>query len=572
MAELALGASPAGEVSFDLQMLLRTRLLLAASSGAGKSETIRKICELCAGKVQIVVLDPEGEFAGMRTTLPFVLAGPGGEAVASVKTAALLARRLLELNASAVCDIYELPPAQRHEFVREFLTAMIDAPKDLWHPVMVIVDEAHIFAPEKGESPSVASEAMADMASRGRKRGYCLVMATQRLARLANNVAALCDNILIGRTTQIDQDRAAKMLNMVGSTAKAEFGRTIGRVKDGQFFAWGRAFGLDEPTLFQVARPAGAMSSTKTLLAPPPAPAAIRDLLPKLASLPQEAEKKAKSEADLRAELLAANRRIKELEAQPDGEATKMLKEKLDELAGQILTIEENVARYKAQLTKAKEIAESLVSALSEDEADKLATEYLRPLERELRQSLPASAPPAKARTRPISAPPSDGEPVSGPEQRILNALAWMSAVGVEEPEQPAVAFLAEYTYGSGGYNNPRGRLRQRGLIDYVPGDRLKLTPMGRSAAEFPEIDPTNEALHAAVLGKLPGPENRILTVLLKCYPKAMDSAKLAEAAGYTPGSGGFNNPRGRLKTLGLVEYPSPGQVVAKSLLFPEGA
>ena len=209
------------------------------------------------------------------------------------------------------------------------------------------------------------------------------------------------------------------------------------------------------------------------------------------------------------------------------------------------------------------------MATLSEEQADKFATDYLRPLEKEIRQAMPIQRSP-----RPLSqpsAPPADGEPITGPEQRILNALAWMESIGVDEPEQPAVAFLAEYTYGSGGYNNPRGRLRQRGLVEYVSGDKLKLTAAGRKTAQFPEIDPTNQGLHSAVLGKLPGPEGRILTVLLKAYPKAVDSTKLAEASGYTPGSGGFNNPRGRLKTLGLVDYPSPGMVVAKDLLFPEG-
>lgn len=36
-----------------------------------------------------------------------------------------------------------------------------------------------------------------------------------------------------------------------------------------------------------------------------------------------------------------------------------------------------------------------------------------------------------------------------------------------------------------------------------------------------------------------------------------------------TAGAGAFNNPRGRLKTLGLIEYPQPGMVRAKDLLFP---
>lgn len=42
----------------------------------------------------------------------------------------------------------------------------------------------------------------------------------------------------------------------------------------------------------------------------------------------------------------------------------------------------------------------------------------------------------------------------------------------------------------------------------------------------------------------------------------------MAFLAGYTTGGGAYNNPRGRLRTLGLIEYPSPGMVRAKDLLF----
>jgi hypothetical protein len=49
-----------------------------------------------------------------------------------------------------------------------------------------------------------------------------------------------------------------------------------------------------------------------------------------------------------------------------------------------------------------------------------------------------------------------------------------------------------------------------------------------------------------------------------------MSNEELAEAAGYAPNTGGYNNPRGRLRSLGLVAYPSPGRVVALPLLFLE--
>ncbi len=53
-------------VYMDLQRILEGRLLLQANSGGGKSYAVRKICEITHGKVQQIILDPEGEFATLR--------------------------------------------------------------------------------------------------------------------------------------------------------------------------------------------------------------------------------------------------------------------------------------------------------------------------------------------------------------------------------------------------------------------------------------------------------------------------------------------------------------------------
>jgi hypothetical protein len=165
--------------------------------------------------------------------------------------------------------------------------------------------------------------------------------------------------------------------------------------------------------------------------------------------------------------------------------------------------------------------------------------------------------------------PPSSvvADGLSGPEQRILNAIAWMESLGIAEPEQTAVAFLADYTYGGGGFNNPKGSLRTKGLIEYR-GDRMALTDQGRSLAATPEVPLTTEELHHKVLNRIPGPEQKLLRPLLEVYPNDISKEDLAERSGYKAGTGGFNNPCGKLRTLGLVEYPSPGRVKAKSLLF----
>lgn len=44
----------------------------------------------------------------------------------------------------------------------------------------------------------------------------------------------------------------------------------------------------------------------------------------------------------------------------------------------------------------------------------------------------------------------------------------------------------------------------------------------------------------------------------------------LAVATGQSPTSGGYFNNLGRLRSLGLIDYPRPGFVVAKSVLFLE--
>ena len=136
------------------------------------------------------ITDPEGEFASLRERFGFVLVGKGGETPVDPRTAPLVAHKLLELGASAVFDLYDLKPQARHHWMRVFLEALTNAPKNLWKPLVLMMDEAHLFAPEKGQGESEAFPAVQDVVTRGRKRGICPVLFTQRLAKLSKNVSA----------------------------------------------------------------------------------------------------------------------------------------------------------------------------------------------------------------------------------------------------------------------------------------------------------------------------------------------------------------------------------------------
>lgn len=566
------------EVHIDIATLIRTRAFMAASSGGGKSETMRHLLEELCGTMQCIVIDPEGEFSTLREKYPFVLVGEGGETPAHPHTAAQVALTLLKTGASAVCDLYELRGNKRHEFVANFINAIVEAPKELWHPVFIFIDEAQIFVPENGFGESVAKNPIIDLCNLGRKRGFCPILCSQRASKVSKNATEPLQNFFSGLTMPDDQQRVCGVFKIKPGADTRAFSTELENLEAGQFFVRGAAISkkLIKVTVQRaITKPpkTGSAAAAKRT----PTPEAIRHLLPTMAEIPQEVEKKAKTESDLRAELATANRTIRDMKTAAPSmteEALNMLKQKMEELAEGVGKVEAQINDYKIRFARLKKIVAELSDILSAEEVETAGMELLRPLEKDIRHALAkpiVAAPSASLRVAPFkSKPAADGEGLSGPEQRIVNALAWFHALGIQEPEQPAVAFMAGYTYGSGGYNNPRGRLNARGFVQYIPGDKLRLTEDGEAMAQAVDMPATNEALHAAVLSKLGGPEGRILTPLLKAYPKGIDNESLAAAANYAPNSGGYNNPRGRLKSLGLVRYES-GTVIANDLLFPEG-
>jgi hypothetical protein len=566
MSKVTLGKSAGRDVRLDLDVLLRTRMLIQANSGKGKSWLLRRLAEQLFGKVQVIILDPEGEFATLREKFDYVLVGKGGETAAHPRIAALTAQRLLEIRACAVCDLYEMKPSERHSYVRIFLESLIDAPKSLWHPLVIILDEAHVYCPEKGAGESEASEAVISAATRGRKRGYCLIPATQRLGKFRKDAAAEMLNVGIGGTfIDIDRKRAADALGVYGAADTHRFFDEIRLLERGSFYFLGPAIST-ERIMVQV----GSVETThpeagssKHAAEPPPAPDKVKALLPKLVDLPKEAEEKAKTVAELQAQVRSLHMQLRTVKsttlADPAintramsravAEATRPLLRQLEMFKRQAKSAIDMFAKAAAPLSA---IANMEVAPASSAETPQTRVIAESPLD--------------TLQTRAIAVAGVNGD-LTNPEHRILNACAWLESIGVKEPKQAAVAFLAGYTVGGGAFNNPRGALRTKGLIDYR-GDSLILTKEGRSKAETPHEALTQDELHRHVLGQLPRPEQKILSHLLKSYPESIENDELARLSGYEPGGGAFNNPRGRLRTLGLVEYPQKGMVRAAELLF----
>ena len=566
--KIKLGLGNAHAVDIDLDKLIESRLLVQANSGGGKSWAIRRIVEQSFGKKQIIILDPEGEFGNLRSEFDFVYAGKGGDAPVESRSAALLAHRLLELKASTIVDLYELPPHERKHFVRLFCEALVNAPKELWHDVLIIIDEAHVFAPEKGESEAMGP--VIDLATRGRKRGFCVVLATQRLPKLNKDAAAECNNKLIGRASQdIDRKRAAEEL---GFTTKEQI-LSLRDLNPGEFYAFGPAISR-EVTRVVIGdvhvKPAKRGVERGHIAAPSDK---VKAILGRLSDLPQEAQKEATTVAELKAQLVsiqAENRRL--ISSRPAPAPTGYTQTEMDRALKARNTewkvrIDEAVREIKRLSTVVSKIS-SIIEGQDTSIAITMPPELIRPV--------PMVTVSAK-QIRPVPETIKDVETarhivssdsITNPEQRILDAIAWTNAIGIEQPENSIIAFLAGYTNPrSSGYKNPRANLIQKGFITYPSANLVRLTDAGTAQANHPRTPGTEGELQSIVLARLTNPQARILKPLIEART-VVDNETLAAAAGYSnPRSSGYKNPRADLIRFGLAEYIDGG-VKASSVLF----
>ena len=239
-AQITIGHESSGKpVEFDIEELLATRLLVQGNSGSGKSHLLRRLLEESAGLVQQVVIDPEGDFPSLAEEFGHVVIDGSAYSPPEIEA---LARRIREHRASVVLDLDGLEVEQQIRCAAQFLTALFDAPREHWYPALVVVDEAQMFAPAAAgemaeDTRRMTLSAMTNLMCRGRKRGLAGIVATQRLAKLAKNVAAEASNFLMGRTfLDIDMVRAADLLGM--ERRQAERIRELDR---GHFLALGPA-------------------------------------------------------------------------------------------------------------------------------------------------------------------------------------------------------------------------------------------------------------------------------------------------------------------------------------------
>lgn len=562
-----------------------------------------------------------------------VFGGHHGDLPLDPSAGGFLARLVVEQHLSVVLDLELLTKAKQVQLVAEFCETLYHLNRTA---LTVVIDEAHRFAPQQLRDPGGFGArclgAVTDVVTLGRRKGLGAVLISQRPAKLNKDVLEQAE-ILIAHRLKGPNDRKAirDWLDELGDDAgpalaalpKLERGRAIVHASE-----------LDVDGVFQI-REKRTFDSSATpevgAAAIVPRGRADVDLVAIEAAMGETIEAaRADDPKVLRARIAELERGagaaecdhgvevemislIRGITDAAGADAVPFLSDAVASIVGErdrlrvvVQKLEHSAERGLQRAADAERALRDVADALhghaaTLHEADALPVGPLSssvPPESPARASAsppaasgsPSAGPAPRQRSHPgVSFSPdamaqgpaqtggarkTTSSDLTGPQSRVLDAVAWLHAVGFEQPTKIQVGFIAGYRVGKkvgGTFGNVLGQLRAARLLDYPTAGTVSLTKAGKVAATLPMIERSTAGLQRTIMERLSEPEQRVLAAVLTAHPQPATKQWVGAEAGYAVGAkvgGTFGNILGRLRSLGLIDYPGPGHVAATSVLF----
>lgn len=567
----------AEDFTLPLEAVTQTFAILAIRR-AGKSNAAAVMAEeMFAAKLPFVVIDPKGDWYGLRAPgegspgLPVpIFGGLHGDVPLERGSGAYIADLVAEERLSCVLDVSEFSEHDKIKFLLDFAERLLRVNRDA---LMLYLEEADDYLPQKPFKEQVRLVgAFQKLVRRGGFRGIGVTLISQRSAVVHKDVLTQTENLIVLRTTSPQDRKAIEDWIEHAGQSKAIL-RTLPSLQDGEAWFYSPNFlQLPEPVRIRFRRRATFDSgSTPGARGKRREPATLADIdLGAIRSRMAETIERAKADdpRELKkriAELERQAREAKKAVAPAPPPATKA--ERVEVLVlkdAQAKRLEKAADRFGSVGASLLEVSREITAALARV-ANQPAPRAV-PVPRPVAPMVPRKAPEPRRSPRAVAA--TNGS-ITRPQQRILDTLATLQEMGVAQPSKSQLALWCEVSPTSGGYFNNLGALRAAGFVEYPQPSAVALTAEGAAVAAPGEALAVEE-MQAAICAKVGAPKAAILRALIDIYPDAIAKDELAERVGVSPTSGGYFNNLGALRTLGLIDYPAPGQAAALPVLFLE--
>lgn len=609
---------------------LEHHIAVLGKTGSGKTSiTKAEVVELAldAGE-RVCAIDPTGAWWGLRLLAdgktkgyPVVIfGGRHADKPLLANHGELMAEFIGRTSTPCILDTSLMRSGERMKFFTDFADSILRTNESA---LRLIIDEAHVFMPQAGAQRGGAG-AMGDMLhagnnliSLGRSRGLRCVLISQRAAKLHKDSLTQVETLIAARLIA-PQDRKA-VREWIADQADVDKGNEIiaslPKLAAGEAWAWApeadflKRIPFPLPRTFDSSASLSGKAANKKL-----PPLDVKELDERFAKL--SAEQKAVDPKELQ-------KRIRELEAEksrapvkptvqvgkPNKETEQQLAQEKREHASDVKTLRaalEAAMKLIVQIEASgffkpgseaidqKEVEKALASAVKAGASEierllgkrdtefaalrrqgaKVVEQLKKILESDVtvqvgvKHNEPFTI--ANVKPAPLPRQVSQAAAVDGgytkTQQAILDAIAWCETIGNPSPSKATVAFLSDSSPKSSTFDKYVSILKTAGEI--TGSKNFSLTDSGRSKAAAPEIDLNHGALMEAVQRKLTPGQFSIVRGLAEVYPKGLEKADLATAAGMSATSSTFDKYLSQTRGFALVEKVE-SEFFAAKILFP---
>lgn len=530
------------------EKILDQHLVILGKTGAGKSSALRHIVEhLLNHKKRVVIIDPKGDWWGLKSSddgksagYPVIAFGDfKNEKASDVPINAQSGKHVAELitsgNRPAIIGFRGWMTSHMTQFWIDFASGIFNANSG---ELYLVGDEFHNFAPKGKIMDPQAGKCLHwsnRLLSEGRGLGIVCLIASQRPQKVHNDTLTSCETLVAMRVIHAadrsavedwikgcgDKDRGTEVLNALAGMSR------------GEAFVWSPEINYGPK---RITFP---MFETFDSFAPPQlqkkvsergwADVNLNEVKEKLATVIEES--KANDPKELR-------KQIAHLKAE---QSKKQQPQETRVEDREVFVLQDGQLEKARLLTEQiKEALAPVVEALTKVSQPRLA------IPTRGRPWIQSVVPPKPKHST------NGSSPLSKCERAILSALAQYP----QGRSSNQISILTGYSGTSGGFNNALSKLRSGELI--TRGNPIQTTQHGLDTLGDWEPLPTGKGLLNHWLNRLGKCERTIVETLATNYPNALTTEELADATGYSVGSGGFANSLSRLRTLELITRGQP--------------